>query len=261
MLDLIEKYPLPPSAGPKYLAVRDLLIRAISDGHWRPGDRLPTEQEFAASLPFSLGTVQRAFAKLVEEGIVVRRRGRGSFVTRMSPEMQEPWHCRFLDGDGERMLAVYPKIVGRRQIAPDAALRRTLALDKRDGKALRIDRVIGIGGEFEVFSRFYCSARQFPGLAERRAAELETANFKAILLNDYGLPVVDFKQYLSTVPCPADIARRIGLKAGRACTLLEAVAFAGGGRPVYFQELFIPPTAHRLVVETRYRPRGNGAER
>lgn len=258
MNELMEKYPLPVSHAPKYLIVRDLLIRAISDGHWRPGDRLPTEQEFVDALPFSLGTVQRAYAKLVEEGIVVRKRGRGSFVTRMSAEMREPWHCRFLDPRSKRMLAVYPKIIGRKLVAPDKALRETLAIRTSGGEVLRIDRVIDIGQEFKVASRFFCAARMFPGLAERDLADLETANFKAILLNDYALPVVDFRQYLSTIPCPGGIARRIGLETGAPCTLLEAVAYSGGGAPVYFQELYIPPTRYKLVVETRYRPETGG---
>lgn len=254
MNDLMEKYPLPVSDAPKYLIVRDLMIRAISDGHWRPGDRLPTEQEFVAALPFSLGTVQRAYAKLVEEGIVVRKRGRGSFVTHISAEMREPWHCRFLHKQSGRMLAVYPRIIGRKPVVPSEGLRQTLAIEEKDDKVLRIDRVINIGKEFDVLSRFYCTARMFPGLAERALGDLETANFKAILLNDYSLPVVDFRQHLSTVPCPGQIASSIGLEREESCTLLEATAFASSGAPVYYQELFIPPVQHRLVVETRYRP-------
>lgn len=254
MNDLMEKYPLPVSDAPKYLIVRDLLIRAISDGHWRPGDRLPTEQEFVAALPFSLGTVQRAYAKLVEEGLVVRKRGKGSFVTRISVEMREPWHCRFLDPASGRVLAVYPRIIGRKLIAGADELRRTLAIEDSADKVLRIDRIISIGKEFDVLSRFYCTARMFPGLADRDVADLETANFKAILLNDYALPVVEFRQYLSTIAAPATIALRIGLKPKASCTLLEATAFSGNGATVYYQELFIPPTHHKLLVETRYRP-------
>lgn len=253
MNDLMEKYPLPVSDAPKYLIVRDLLIRAISDGHWRPGDRLPTEQEFVAALPFSLGTVQRAYAKLVEEGIVVRKRGRGSFVTRAPAEMREPWHCRFFDRQTGRMLGVYPRIISRKLVTPAEEMRRTLAVEKGE-KVLRIDRIINIGQEFDVLSRFYCLERMFPGLAERNVAELESANFKAILLNDYGRPVVDFRQHLSTVPCPGTIASRIGLAREDACLLLEATAFASDGAAVYYQELFIPPTRYKLVLDTRYRP-------
>lgn len=254
MMDLMKKYPLPVSSAPKYLIVHDLLIRAISDGHWRPGDRLPTEQEFVAALPFSLGTVQRAYAKLVEQGIVVRKRGRGSFVTRISAEMQEPWHCRFLDPKSSHVLAVYPRIIGRKLIAATSMLKQTLGIGGDKERILRIDRIINIGKEFDVLSRFYCSARKFPGLAERDVADLTTANFKAILLNDYSLPVTDFREYLSTISCPAGIAGSIGLEAGGSCTLLEAIAFTAGDLPVYYQELFIPPSPYKLVVETRYRP-------
>jgi GntR family transcriptional regulator len=257
MNDLFARFSVPAdSAVPKYLLVRDLLIRAISEGRWRPGDRLPTEQQMAKALPISLGTVQRAYSQLVDEGIVVRSRGRGSFVTRPSAAMQEPWHCRFLDEDSGEILPVYPKIVSRKQVAPNARLRQILAIVDDGEKALRIDRIINIGDEFDIFSRFYSRARSFPSLADRPVAEIESANFKAVLFNDYSLPIAEFKQLVSTVRCPSSLAGRIGLKAGRPCQLLEVVAFARGKAPVYFQELFMAPTERKLLMESAYRRNG-----
>jgi DNA-binding GntR family transcriptional regulator len=257
MIDLLAQYSRPAGPDtPKYLRVRDLLLRAISNGDLRPGDRLPTEQQIAGTLPISLGTVQRAYSQLVDEGIVVRERGRGSFVARPSAEMQEPWHCRFLDDESGRILPVYPRIISRKLIAPTMKLRQVLGIGSRAGKMLRIDRVINIGEEFDIFSRFYSSARSFPGLAERPVSDLQSANFKAILLDDYGLPIAGFKQSISTVPCPAPAAARISLAVHRPCQLLEVIAFARGRAPVYDQELFIPPTARKLVMDTAYRRSG-----
>src|SRR4029453_19596950 len=84
------------SDAPKYLVLRDAIIGAISSGDWTPGMRLPTEAELAQSLPYSLGTVQKAYGELVKTGLVVRARGRGSFVAPVHRQMAEPWHSRFL---------------------------------------------------------------------------------------------------------------------------------------------------------------------
>ncbi|MEV6055106.1 substrate-binding domain-containing protein [Streptomyces sp. NPDC052107] len=58
------------------------LRRSIIDGTWPPGAKLPTEQALAAEMALSLTTVRRAYEELAEEGLVVRRQGAGTFVTK-----------------------------------------------------------------------------------------------------------------------------------------------------------------------------------
>ncbi|MBK8324837.1 MAG: GntR family transcriptional regulator [Betaproteobacteria bacterium] len=65
---------------PKYVALRDAVVDAVNTGQWPAGTRLPNEQDLAAHLPIALGTIQRALRLLVEEGIIVRRSGHGTFV-------------------------------------------------------------------------------------------------------------------------------------------------------------------------------------
>ncbi|MBN9025908.1 MULTISPECIES: FadR/GntR family transcriptional regulator [Kaistia] len=56
----------------------------ILRGNLKPGDRLPTEQEFAAMHGVSRAVIREAIAKLRHEGLVVSRQGIGAFVA--SPE-------------------------------------------------------------------------------------------------------------------------------------------------------------------------------
>ncbi|MEU0565682.1 substrate-binding domain-containing protein [Nonomuraea sp. NPDC005983] len=56
-------------------------IRAeIRSGHWPVGAKLPTEQELARIHDVSLTTVRRAVDELVDERLVLRRQGAGTFV-------------------------------------------------------------------------------------------------------------------------------------------------------------------------------------
>lgn len=56
----------------------------ILRGNLKPGDRLPTEQEFSAQHGVSRAVIREAIAKLRHEGLVVSRQGIGAFVA--SPE-------------------------------------------------------------------------------------------------------------------------------------------------------------------------------
>ena len=90
-MNFYEKYQIVKIAGlPKYAQLREALRAAIEDAYWAPGAQLPPEAELAQTTPFSLGTVQKALQALVEEGIVIRRQGYGSFVSEKRREMYKP---------------------------------------------------------------------------------------------------------------------------------------------------------------------------
>src|ERR1700742_4906538 len=59
--------------------------RWLTPGRFRPGDRLPPEQELAGMLGVSRGTPPSALRRLEEAGEIVRRQGSGTFVGSMGP--------------------------------------------------------------------------------------------------------------------------------------------------------------------------------
>ncbi|WP_125610094.1 substrate-binding domain-containing protein [Specibacter cremeus] len=69
----------------KFRALAADIRRGILAGTWAAGAKLPTEAQLAAETGLSLTTVRRAFDDLVQEGLVVRRQGAGSFVAVRQP--------------------------------------------------------------------------------------------------------------------------------------------------------------------------------
>jgi len=65
---------------PLYQQVKTLVLDGIAAGHFRPGDRIPTEHEFVASLGCSRLTVNRALRELSATGVLERVPGVGTFV-------------------------------------------------------------------------------------------------------------------------------------------------------------------------------------
>ena len=62
--------------------IRDDLESRIRSGDWKPGDRIPTEQELMAQYGCARMTVGKAVSGLVDAGLVERRKKAGSFVAR-----------------------------------------------------------------------------------------------------------------------------------------------------------------------------------
>jgi len=65
---------------PLYFQIAQNLKQAIEDGTLKPGERLDNELDLTERLGVSRPTVRQAVQRLVEQGLVVRRRGLGTVV-------------------------------------------------------------------------------------------------------------------------------------------------------------------------------------
>ena len=63
-----------------YRQVKDHILGELAAGHWKAGEMLPSEKLFAEQLGVSQGTVRKAIQELVEENVLYREQGRGTFV-------------------------------------------------------------------------------------------------------------------------------------------------------------------------------------
>lgn len=68
------------SRTPRYVQVAAALRRRIELGGWQPGDKMSTLEELEAEFQVARVTVRQAVELLQEEGLVVRRQGKGTFV-------------------------------------------------------------------------------------------------------------------------------------------------------------------------------------
>lgn len=63
-----------------FRGLADAVQKELTDGRLRPGDRLPTQREFADTHRIAVSTAIRVYAELTRRGLVVGEVGRGTFV-------------------------------------------------------------------------------------------------------------------------------------------------------------------------------------
>lgn len=77
-------------AGPLYSQTADALRARITQGIWRQGDRLPSEVQLCEEFGVSSITMRRAVATLVNEGLLARIQGKGTYVASDHAVVQGP---------------------------------------------------------------------------------------------------------------------------------------------------------------------------
>jgi GntR family transcriptional regulator len=73
----------------KYLRIGRDLRRDIQAGRWKVGERIPSEPELADTCGVSRGTVRRAIEQLVDDGMLRKEQGRGTFVISAMPRLHK----------------------------------------------------------------------------------------------------------------------------------------------------------------------------
>lgn len=66
---------------PIYRQIIEQIVLKVKEGHWLPGDKLPTERELAKELSIARGTINRAYAELERTHVIETNQGRGTFVS------------------------------------------------------------------------------------------------------------------------------------------------------------------------------------
>ena len=67
---------------PRYVQIADLMRQRIARGGWRPGMRVPSNEDLMREFDVSRVTVRQAVGVLARDGLLEARQGTGTFVSR-----------------------------------------------------------------------------------------------------------------------------------------------------------------------------------
>ena len=66
--------------GLKYLAIAEVIQNRITNGDFMPGQQIPTQNELSEHFNTSRPTIEKAFDSLEKKGLIIRKKGSGTFV-------------------------------------------------------------------------------------------------------------------------------------------------------------------------------------
>src|SRR5919205_4653418 len=77
MVESVKSGPLP-----RYYQLKEIIREGIRSGAWPPGSLIPSERELCERYGISRMTARQSITELVNEGLLYREQGRGTFVGR-----------------------------------------------------------------------------------------------------------------------------------------------------------------------------------
>ena len=233
---------------PKYILLSDGISGAVDKGELKPGEQLPGEHDLAAALPASLGTIQKALSRLVEQGVIVRRHGSGTFITEQSDQLHDLWHFRFRSDDGQSLLPVFTKVKSIKKTSDHGDWSDFLGLDK---EFICIEREIDVNGEFSCLGRIYLDSKRFAKLLKIRKTELDNVNIRSVLREEFKVPTVRIAEQVGAEQFAPDVCDALKLKKLTTGLVCHILGYGYRDQSVSYQLVYLPPNARRLEIRPR----------
>ncbi|MBS0337209.1 MAG: GntR family transcriptional regulator [Proteobacteria bacterium] len=222
----------------------DTVIARIESGALREGDRLPSEEQLAASLRASVGTVQKALQQLAHRGLIVREHGRGTFVSGGKLGPADVRYLRFRNNRGED-LPLYLHVLSVKSVRRQGPWAEFLATP---GPFIRIERMISVGGEFDLFSEFFLPESEFAALRKLDAKALERISLRDLLKQQFSVPTLRADQFVRFEGLPARVCDKLGLAHGTTGFVMEMRGYTLRDRPLYYQRVSAGPFGAALAI-------------
>ena len=213
-------------AAPVYIQIHDEIHEAIEAGRWVPGDKIPAERELAEQFGVSRMTLRQAVMMLVDEGILERRVGSGTYVAERKVQEQLNGVTSFTE-----MMAAAGKVATSRTISfhigkASNSEQEQLQLGD-DDQVLRMERVRYGNDEPIAFEVASIPASLVDGLARESLTNSCTAHCRNN--GAYGLGMLN--KTVTAAAVTERVAEYLAIKRGDPVLVMRQLTFDTAGKP------------------------------
>jgi GntR family transcriptional regulator len=214
------------SDDPSHARISAWLLGRVSARKVRPDDKLPPEEELAASLGVSRMTLRQALGSLEQQGWIERRRGRsgGNFIREPQVEVDLTGLPGFTEQMRRLNVRAGSRIVRAHVVKPAAEVAAGLELSRTDD-VFEIVRVRSARREPLALEETYLPAQLFPGLLDRSL----TGSIYGLMRTHYDLAPHHAQEWLEPEISSAEHAALLEVEPGSALMLVTRKASTAVG--------------------------------
>jgi GntR family transcriptional regulator len=233
------------SPEPLYRQLSNHLERAIRSGRLKPGDRLDSETVLGRRFGVSRITLRQAVDELVGKQLLIRKQGKGTFVT--IPAVQH---------DLRRLHGLLGSLFSQSDAAGTRLLRYELAVPpaevaeqlklRRGQKALAHHRIYLIGGKPVSFGQTWL-VPEVAVLPRVKAEFLSTED----LMREAGVRIAASQVAIRAEPAGAKVARSLKVSARAPLLVLQRQTFGHDGRIKEINRIWFRSDSYELICSTQ----------
>ncbi|MBL8518751.1 MAG: GntR family transcriptional regulator [Betaproteobacteria bacterium] len=232
-------------ASPLYLQLARKLAESIRDGRFQSHEALPSERLLSESLGLSRVTARKAIDQLVEQGLIVRRRGSGNYI---APRLEQPLSRLSSFSEELRRRGHIPNSTWLRRAITEASPEEAHALGIAPGsKVARLQRLrladdVVMAYEVSVIPQAMLSRPdQVEGSLYEYLAQAGRAPTRAV-------------QHLRAMNADPQLAAQLRVAVGQAVLFITRVGYLDSGEAIELTHSYCRSDYYDFVAELRRDP-------
>jgi GntR family transcriptional regulator len=231
---------------PYYIQLMDILKEKVQMGTWAPGDQIPGEQDLCELYGVSRTVVRQALLELELEGVINRRKGKGTFIA--LPKISEGLVQKltgFYQDMVERGLKPGTKVLHQDVGAANEKVAHFLEIKPGD-QVIDILRLRSINDEPIQLVTTYVPFEICPGLAQVDLTDLSLYEY---LEKECGIFIAKGRRFIEAVLANDVEAELLGIERGGPLLMLDSISFSETDRPIEYYHALHRGDRSRFEVE------------
>jgi GntR family transcriptional regulator len=232
----------PRSRLPLYHQLYEMLVSRIRSGEWKPGEMIPPEYELIRRYEISRITVRKVLDLLTQEGLIIRQRGRGTFVARPQLEHSMTRIVSFTDDMRQRGFEPGTRVLYSGLVPASPSIAEALGVPEGEELA-QLCRLRLADGEPMCIEESNLVHRYMPGILGHDFAR---SSLREVKQEKYGIRWGRAKQTIRAIAAPAEPAKLLEIKLRSPLLCFERVSFSQNDVPMEFLRVYY--RADRYVI-------------
>lgn len=212
-----------------YAQVREAIREQITRGELKPGERLMPEEELVTLFGTSRMTVRRGILDLIDEGVLYRRRGVGTFVAHRHLERDHNRLVGYLDTAVTEGFVPGIEILAREITGAKLLVARALGLHENE-PVIRVRTLRLADGESLGVHDEHVPYKLYPDLLD---ANIENRQLWEVL-SEHGFPIKRAVQRVEARLAEEEIAELLGIEEGSPILYKLRTVYSEDGTPLEF---------------------------
>ena len=214
------------STTPIYVQIEEYLKHRILQGEYSKGQAIPSERELTDLFGVSRMTVRQSITNLVNEGLLYRERGRGTFVSSPKVEQTLSGLTSFTEDMIARGMVPSNKLIGFERTLPSIEIAKGLQLKEGD-EVFAVKRIRYADDEPMAIERTYIPVKLVPELDQ----EVLDGSLYVFIEKNNGLKISHATQHLEAVLVKKEDAELLHIKVPAPVLIIERKSYLTNGHP------------------------------
>ncbi len=238
---------------PLYSRIQEYIAELILSGKLAPESKIQSEREFSEDLGVSRMTMRRAITELVNEGLLERKHGSGTYVAKPKVTYESREMVSYVHAMQQKNIATASQLLEFSEMAASRRLADLLEIEIGN-PIYRVDILRFANRIPVILERGFIPCSSCPKLEEW---DMEKSSVYDLLTSVYGIKPGRISQTVEAIAATDTVAQQLRVEAGFPLLMLSRIICSKDTeKPVIFSQDFLRSDYARIHTDVQFEELG-----